>query len=121
MKLPEFEYSDLPEEMKEKVSQEDFEIEPLTPQGENYTPKEVTPGKDAYMNRKIIRTLDEYAALQKVYQDKKTSKKEKWKQIKKVARYHKSFLYAVKDIDRDPTTYYNTHSPEGEILNDSEE
>jgi hypothetical protein len=60
------------------------------------------------MNRKIVRTLDEYAALQKIYENKNSSKKEKWKQIKKVSRYHKSFLYAVKDLDRDPTTYYNT-------------
>jgi hypothetical protein len=107
MKLPEFEYNDLPDEMKEKISEEDFEIEPLVSQDE-YTPKQLDPGKDAYMNRKIVRTLDEYAALQKIYENKNSSKKEKWKQIKKVSRYHKSFLYAVKDLDRDPTTYYNT-------------
>jgi hypothetical protein len=114
MKLPEFDYDDLPDEMKQKISKEEFEIEPLTPQ-DDYKPKELDPGKDAYMNRKIIRTLDEYASLQKVYQNKKTTKKEKWKQIKQISRYHKSFLYAVKDLDRDPTTYYNQDSSNEDI------
>lgn len=110
MKLPEFEYKDLPEEMKEKISEEEFEIEPLVSQ-EDYKPN-LDPGKDSYMNRKILRTLDEYASLQKIYQDKTTSKKDKWKKIKKTARYYKSFLYAVKDIDRDPKTTYNSERKE---------
>lgn len=110
MQLPEFEYKDLPDEMKEKVSEEDFEIEPLVSQDE-YEPS-IDPGKDSYLNRKIVRTLDEYASLQKIYQDKGTSKKEKWKKIKKTARYYKSFLYAVKDLDRDPKTAYNSEREE---------
>jgi hypothetical protein len=120
MELPDFKYEDLPEDMKEKLGPGEFVIEPLTPQ-DNYEPKEYDAGRDAYTNRKIIRTLDEYASLQKIYADKKTNKKQKWKKVKAVSRYYKSALYAIKDLDRDPTTYYNNDSPEGEILNNSEE
>lgn len=51
--------------------------------------------------------MDELEALQKIHK-KELSKKETWKEVKKVAKYHKSFLYAVKDLDRDPKTYYNS-------------
>lgn len=120
MELPDFKYEDLPEDMREKLGPGEIEIEPLSPQ-DDYNPKEVNPGKDAYTNRKIVRTLDEYASLQKIYADKSATKKQKWKKVKQTSRYYKSFLYAIKDIDRDPQAYYNTNSPEGEILNNSEE
>jgi ribosomal protein S21 len=63
--------------------------------------------KEDYLNRKLHRQMDELEALQKIHK-KELSKKETWKEVKKVAKYHKSFLYAVKDLDRDPKTYYNS-------------
>lgn len=107
MELPDIKYEDLPEEMKELIP-EDFEIEPLTPQ-DDYKPN-LDPGHDAYMNRKMVRTLDEYITLQKIHQNKNSSKQEKWKKVKQASRYYKSNLYAIKDLDRDPKTAYNEAS-----------
>jgi len=104
MDIPEFNYNELPKEMQEKVS-EDFEIEPLQSQDDyKYEPK---PGHDEYLNRKMIKTLDEYITLQKIHKNKESTKQEKWKKVKQASRYYKSNLYAVKNLDRDPRTAYD--------------
>jgi hypothetical protein len=80
MKLPDVNWEDLPEEMKNKIPKEEFEIDPLTPQDE--------------------------------YEDKKSSGKTKWQKVKKISRYFKSSLYAVKELDRDPKDLYTKEVPE---------
>jgi len=77
-------------------------------------------GKDQYLTRKILKQMDELGAIQKIHK-KELGKKGTWKEMKKVSRYFKSSLYAIKTLDRGSELPYNTDSPEGEILNNSEE
>lgn len=112
MKLPDVNWEDLPEEMKTRISKEEFEIEPLTPQDE-YEDK-TSLERHAYLDRKLMKNLDEYVALQKIHQDKKSSGKTKWQKVKKISRYFKSSLYAVKELDRDPKDLYTKGVPEEE-------
>jgi len=76
--------------------------------------------KDDYLTRKILKQMDEMEALQNIHK-KELGRKESWKEMKKVQRYFKSPLYAIKALDRGTEVPYNTDSPEGEILNNSEE
>jgi predicted DNA-binding protein (UPF0251 family) len=55
--------------------------------------------KDDYLTRKIIRQMDELEALQNIHK-KELNKKETWQEMKKVQRYFKSSLYAIKNLDR---------------------
>jgi hypothetical protein len=110
MKLPDVNWEDLPEEMKTRISKEEFEIDPLTPQDE-YEDK-TSLERHAYLDRKLMKNLDEYVALQKIHQDKKSSGKTKWQKVKKISRYFKSSLYAVKELDRDPKDLYTKEVPE---------
>lgn len=66
--------------------------------------------KDDYLNRKLTRQMDEIESLQNIHK-KELSKNETWKEVKKLQRYYKSSLYAIKDLDRDPKTYYNDTEP----------
>jgi hypothetical protein len=63
--------------------------------------------KDDYLTRKIIKQMDEMEALQNIHK-KELSKKETWKEMKKVQRYFKSPLYAIKALDRGTDVPYNT-------------
>jgi hypothetical protein len=63
--------------------------------------------KDDYLNRKIQKQLDEMKALQNVHK-KELGKNETWKEVKKVQRYFKSSLYAIKNIDRGIDKNFNT-------------
>jgi hypothetical protein len=103
MEIPEFNKDEIPQEVIDKVG-EDFEIVPLIP--ENYTPA-VDKGRDDYLNRKVLKQLDEMQALNNVYK-KNLSKQETWKEIKKISRYFKSPLYTIKSLDREETGEYNT-------------
>lgn len=76
--------------------------------------------KDDYLTRKILKQMDELGAIQNIHK-KELGKKQTWREVKKVSRYFKSSLYAIKALDRGTTVPYNTDSPEGEILNNSEE
>jgi len=96
MDLPEFDKSEVPQEVIDKVG-EDFEIVPLEHM-DDYEPN-VDPKRDAYLTRKIHRQLDEMTSLQNVH-NKKLNKTETWKEVKKVARYYKSSLYAIRSIDK---------------------
>lgn len=107
MDLPEFSKDEIPQEIVDKVG-EDFEIVPLT--NEDYKPT-VDKGKDDYLTRKVLRQLDEMGALQEIHK-KKLSKKETWKEMKKVQRYYKSSLYAIKALDRGTTVPYNSEREE---------
>ena len=98
MNLPEFGKDEIPQEVIDKVG-EDFEIVPLN---DIEDPKPtVDKGKDDYLTRKVLKQLDEIGALENVYK-KNLSKQETWKEVKKVSRYFKSSLYAIKTLDRDP-------------------
>jgi hypothetical protein len=72
--------------------------------------------KDDYLTRKILRQMDEMEALQNIHK-KELSKKDTWKEMKKVQRYFKSPLYAVKALDRGTTMSYTEDSSEPEISN----
>lgn len=48
---------------------------------------------------------------------KRTKQKDTWKEMKKVQRYFKSPLYAVKALDRGTTMSYTEDSSEPEISN----
>jgi len=65
--------------------------------------------KDDYLTRKILKQMDEMEALQNIHK-KELGKKETWKQMKKVSRYYKSPLYAIKALDRGTNTSYNEDS-----------
>lgn len=112
MKLPDVKWEDLPEEMKSKIPKEEFEIQPLTPQDE-YESK-ITPERHAYLDRQLLKNLDEFTALQQIHQNKKLSSKGRWQKVKKISRYFKSSLYAIKELDRNPNTLYNDEVPEEE-------
>lgn len=70
-------------------------------------------GRDEYLNRKILKQMDELGAIQKIHK-KDLSRKGTWKEMKKVSRYFKSSLYAIKTLDRGSEIPYNKDSPEGE-------
>lgn len=74
--------------------------------------------KDEYLNRKILRQLDEIEALEKIHK-KELSKGDTWKEMKKVSRYFKSSLYAIKTLDRDPNIPYNEDSSTEETLTEN--
>lgn len=76
--------------------------------------------KDEYLNRKILRQLDEIEALEKIHK-KELSKGDTWKEMKKVSRYFKSSLYAIKTLDRDPIIPYNEDSSIEETLTENKE
>lgn len=76
--------------------------------------------KDDYLTRKILKQMDELGAIQNIHK-KELGKKQTWREVKKASRYFKSSLYAIKALDRGVNVSYNTASPEGEILNNSEE
>ena len=107
MEIPEFNKDEIPQEVIDKVG-EDFEIVPLTT--EDYKPL-VDKGRDDYLNRKVLKQLDEMQALDNVYK-KNLSKKETWKEIKKISRYFKSPLYTIKSLDRGTDGEYNTEQEE---------
>ena len=67
--------------------------------------------KDDYLTRKILKQMDEMEALQNIHK-KELSKKDTWKEMKKVQRYFKSPLYAIKAIDRGTDVPYNTETPD---------
>jgi hypothetical protein len=67
--------------------------------------------KDDYLTRKILKQMDEMEALQNIHK-KELSKKDTWKEMKKVQRYFKSPLYAVKALDRGTEVPYNTEQEE---------
>lgn len=62
--------------------------------------------KDDYLNRKIQKQMDEMSALSKIH-EKKLSKTETWKEVKKVSRYFKSPLYEIRALDRGTNVPYN--------------
>lgn len=105
MEIPEFSKDEVPQEIVDKVG-EDFEIVPLTT--EDYKPV-VDKGKDDYLTRKVLRQLDEIEALENVYK-KNLSKQDTWKEVKKVSKYFRSSLYAVKTLDRETNLPYNQGS-----------
>lgn len=108
MELPEFDVDKMPKEVTDKLGH-DIEVVPLGNMDE-YEPN-VDPGRDEYLTRKLLRQLDEMKALEKVH-NKKLSKKQTWKEVKKVARYFKSPLYQIKALDRGANVPYNTESEE---------
>ena len=110
MKLPDVNWEDLPEEMKNKIPKEEFEIEPLTPDSDYQGG--VSKERHAYLDRKLMKQMDEFIALQKLNQVKNASGKNKWQKVKKISRYFKSSLYAVKELDRDPKDLYTKEVPE---------
>lgn len=99
MNLPEFNKDEIPQEILDKVG-EDFEIIPLNNM-EEYT-SNINPGKDAYLSRKVLRQLDEMQALENIHK-KSLSKKQTWGKVKKISKYFKSSLYAIKNLDRGET------------------
>jgi hypothetical protein len=98
MQLPEFEKDKLPQEVQDYIGDGELEIEVLNDIKDDYQPQ-ITPEKNAYLDRKLLKSMDELVALQKI-QNKKLTKKEKWKEIKKVSRYFKSPLYEIKNLDK---------------------
>jgi hypothetical protein len=62
--------------------------------------------KDDYLTRKILKQMDEMEALQNIHK-KELGKKDTWKEMKKVQRYFKSPLYAIKALDRGTEVPYN--------------
>jgi len=67
--------------------------------------------KDDYLTRKILKQMDEMEALQNIHK-KELSKKDTWKEMKKVQRYFKSPLYTIKALDRGTEVPYNTEQEE---------
>jgi len=67
--------------------------------------------KDDYLTRKILKQMDEMEALQNIHK-KELGKKDTWKEMKKVQRYFKSPLYAIKALDRGTDMPYNTEQEE---------
>ena len=108
MNIPEFDKDEIPQEVIDKVG-EDFEIVSLH-DGEEYKPN-IDKGKDDYLTRKVLRQLDEMEALQNIHK-KELGKKQTWKEMKKVQRYFKSPLYAIKALDRGTSVPYNSEHDE---------